>query len=575
MSDYTDLQIEPDYHAPPFYSALYKDVFRFGSFVHVARPGQDRGTTTVARLIKWVLGGVQVQLFYPLFPKPEECLRCHPTIPKHNNLALSKWKTTELYESNEFIEFSETNHSTGAPVQIKDIFYPAFVFSLTDMESSANQWANGTKNVYVVRFRQHSDRGLIAISEDRLRFLVSYDTTLTHHICPPRSVHLNIWTGLHILRKGIAKILNRRSGSSEERGVYSLSLGYVPTETFDYLNLMIGSQISKHCLHKPHPASETYLDMDQKFTRRKIKMTFQTATFRFASVQELDVLRSLLGFSATYGSTEIRPTLYHGSKGLSLKRGHTLSLVCGRPNDQAPPPFKKRCLDQRIDITFSQYACRITVSYQRYHYDKLRSGSLKVPPPTEHLRLALSGGRLAGPNPNLLATSTSVPEETTANQPRVSESSRSSDDDAVRRISDSSSLKDELPTPAAASENRVESDNEDSTDISLEAGEMFHKDGTIWEVIDIFKPEPRALAVILEIETGSLYTTDTPEPPEGYPLEDDAAKLIGTIPANAGIYVACRVSAGDRFNRHLPDEQQSVELLRLTDDIQEAIRNYR
>ena len=575
MSDYTALQIEPDYHAPPFHSPLYKDVFRFGSFVHVARPGQDRGTTTVARLIKWVQGGVQVQLFYPLFPKQEERLRCHPTIPKHNNLPLSKWKTTELYESNEFIELSKTNHTTGAPVQIKDIFYPAFVFSLTDMESSANQWANGTKNVYLVRFRQHSDRGLIAISEDRLRFLVSYDTTLTHHVCPPRSVHLNIWTGLHILRKGIAKILNRRCGSSEERGVYSLSLGYVPTETFDYLNLMIGSQISKHCLHKPHPASETYLDMDQKFTRRKIKMTFQTATFRFASIQELDILRSLLGFSATYGSTEIRPTLYHGSKGLSLKRGHTLSLVCGRPNEQEPPPFKKRCLDQRIDITFSQYTCRITVSYQRYHYDKLRTGSLKVEPPTEHLRIALSGGRLAGPNLNLLDTRTSVQEATTTDQHRVSESSSNSEDDAVRRISNSSSLEDDSPTPTAASKHCVHSDDEDSIDISIVAGEMFHKDGTIWEVIDIFKQEPRPLSVILEIETGSLYTTDTPEPQEGYPFPDDAAKLIGKIPANTGIHLACRVSAGDRFNSSLPDEQQSVELMCMTDDLQEAIRNYR
>ena len=381
----------PDVDAPPFYSAIFHDSFQMGSFVHLILPSQEPRTTTVVRLLKWVPHGIKVQLFYPLFPK--EKLRCHPNLPKHDKTPLPSTQgrnNIELYMSNEVMELINPRED-GFPLKLREILYPAFVFSLTDLDSPANRWAYGVENVFVVRYKQHSERGLVSIPENCLRFMVSHDTTRSHLVCPPRSCHLNIWTGLFLIRKAISKILNRRSGQAEEKETSALTIGHIPVETYNYISLLLSRAHRSRCVHKPFKASETYLDITNRFTRRKARIQFESGVMRFLTTADLDKLRTILGFGATYGSTEVRPTLYHGDKGLCLKRGHSLTVIAGCPIPEEAPPFKRRSKEQRVDLSFSQFSCRVTVSFQRYLYDTSRSGVIKVPPPTEHLKLCLKG----------------------------------------------------------------------------------------------------------------------------------------------------------------------------------------
>ena len=569
----------PDVDAPPFYSSIFHDSFQMGSFVHLIQPSQDPKTTTVVRLLKWIPHGIKVQIFYPLFPK--EKLRCHPNPPKHNKIPLPTAQgrnNIELYMSNEVMELINPRED-GLPLRLREIFYPAFVFSLTDLDSPANRWAYGVENVFVVRYKQHSERGLVPIPENCLRFMVSHDTTRSHLICPPRSCHLNIWTGLFLIRKAISKMLNRRSGQAEEKETNALTIGHIPVETYNYISLLLSRAHRSRCVHKPFKASETYLDITNRFTRRKSRIQFESGVIRFATKADLDKLRTIMGFGSTYGSTEIRPTLYHGDKGLSLKRGHSLTIIAGGPVPEEPVPFKKRTKEQRIELSFSQFSCRVTVSFQRYLYDTSRAGVIKVPPPTTHLELTLKGqlpllnhapqvnDNAPQDNENLPSPvpKRRVPEYIQVGLITPTGSPRASPQPSLRD-SPERTTEDVVPEHSSAI---------DPSDLSIIQGEQFHLEDTVWEVLDIFSPKDVSRTVLLEVNTGDLYTTRKPEPPGGFDFPDDEIRMLGTIPASETYHIAIGACAGEEYDDRKPHCQQKTKILELTDEVHEAIRNYR
>ena len=280
------------------------------------------------------------------------------------------------------------------------ILYPAFVFSYEEFHNPKNRWAHGLKNVFFVRFSEHHEQedGLprrhvlkeIEQFEKKLCFPNEHanHVLLDEAIRPPRCFHQSAFTGLFVIRRALVKLLNKCGGSSEEQEITSDTIGLVPTETWTYIVHLCRRQGIK--VHSSK-TSASYLEVEPNFTRHKVRLQYPSSTIRFQSPEELKFLRSLIGFCSTYGSSERKPTLSDGAAGISLKRKHRLTLVKGTPPDDEAK-FRIRSRSQRVDLTWSDFHCRVLVGYEQYNYDIDRQGNLKNPPPTDHLEFVLKGG---------------------------------------------------------------------------------------------------------------------------------------------------------------------------------------
>ena len=375
----------------PLYIPNMEDSFRLDTFAHIVLPTQDKFTTTIARIERNDEGAPSLSLFFPLFPKKK--LACHPDIPDHDITPITRGagaKCIELYKASVSIHGSH-------PITIKtEILYPAFVTNQDDLADPKNAWAEGMRNVYVVRFRQKKIHGVVRLVPIRNEEVRCFPTDWIKRapddliICP-RCLHKSIWTGLFQLRKAIVKILNRRSGAIENRQTQSLSIGTIPLEVFNYIHVVANSTVHSLTCHSIR-STESYLTMDSNLTRHKLKFKFKSGFMRFISCNDLNLLRQFLGIAAVYGSTEARPTLTEGDSAQQLKRGHTLTVVRGQEESESPQEFKRRSKQQRIDFIFSPHQVRVTVAFEKYHYDTLRSnGSLKHAAPTPHLQGILTG----------------------------------------------------------------------------------------------------------------------------------------------------------------------------------------
>ena len=388
----------PEINSPPVYVDSIDDNLRVGSFVHIKLKGQSDGTTTIAR-IHARLGptGMRFVLYPPLFPHNNRQHPTHPSLPKHHHrkiLLNIGSRNTELYESE--VDYDVPYNASAI------ILHPAFVFSIEEFKEPKNSWAHGLKNVFFVRFRcpqKHT-----GIPEDSIHSpllpLKSYDqklcfpnqhtkrVVLDEAIRPPRCFHESAFVGLFMIRKSITKILNKSSGQAELQEVVGAQIGLVPTETWTYIVHMSRSQGIKVHVTK---GSASYMDVDPDFTRKKVKIQYPTTIIRYQTNSELQFLREMLGFCSTYGSTEKKPTLSDGDRGLPLKREHRLTLVNGSGNENNDPdaPFKIRTRQQRVDLCWSNFHFRVIVGYQQYHYSVNRDGELTNEPPTEHLASVL------------------------------------------------------------------------------------------------------------------------------------------------------------------------------------------
>ena len=192
-----------------------------------------------------------------------------------------------------------------------------------------------------------------------------------------------MWTGLFLLRKGLAKILNKRGRQSEALDTQTLNIGAIPMETFNYIYVLANSNEPSLFCHKKD-RNESFLHLEPDMTRKKLRMKYEAGTICFQTPQDIDILRRLVGLSAVYGSCEARPTLKHGDAGISLKRGHFLSFI-NTSTDHVEEPFKKRSCRQRVDVSFSNFQVQLTVAFERYRYDMTRSGILRTTPELKHL----------------------------------------------------------------------------------------------------------------------------------------------------------------------------------------------
>ena len=374
LSEYYDLWA--NVNEWPLYVPAIDDHLRIGSFVHVKLPNQDEGTTTIARITKRFEGKHCLTLFFPLFPPQNQPLKCHPSLPSHSQRPIMSGpgaESIELYQTN---YFPKVEHKTKDRSKFPQILFPAFVFTPQELSIPKNSWANGLSNVYIVRFFDQSGvlqplpSPIVALcfpNENKFKGFHSY-TTVTS-----RCYHESVWCGLYMLRKAISKILNKPSGQSEEKQIETISIGYVPLETFNYINTVCSFYSSNIACHHLK-MSESYISLDSSFSRKKVKMTYSSGFLRFESEDELSMLRSLLGLAATYGSSKIRPTLKDAPHGLPLKRGHSLTVVKGKENSPPPddndssdgqPIFSKRSSEQRVDFHFLQFNVRVTVGFQR------------------------------------------------------------------------------------------------------------------------------------------------------------------------------------------------------------------
>ena len=290
----------------PVYIPHCNDCFRLNTFVHICLADQDNGTTTICQLFK-DHGRVSLRLFYPLFPQKK--LRCHPDIPPHSANKLLEGvgcENVELYKSNQRIVARNLNAK-----EIK-IRFPAFVFSIEEFQDPANAWAHGLSNVFIVWYKEppvspnDSSPSLVPIEPKEIEcFPMDYRPEYNPiELCvPPRCFHRNVWTGLFLLRKGLSKILNKRGHQSEEIDLQSLNIGAVPMETFNYIFVVANSNCSS-ILCEQNNKTESYLQVDSRLTRSKIKMSYENGILRFQTPSDIDIIRRLLGITAVYGSCE-------------------------------------------------------------------------------------------------------------------------------------------------------------------------------------------------------------------------------------------------------------------------------
>ena len=385
-------------------------------------------------------GAPALSLFFPLFPKKK--LECHPEIPDHDFTPIEHGpgsQCIELYKASVFIDGSH-------PITYKtEIMYPAFVFNIHDLQDPKNSWAEGMRNVYVVRYKQKKIGGvvrLVPIKDEEVRcFPTDYVKRDPEDlIVCPRCLHKNIWTGLFQLRKAIMKIMNRRSGALEERHTQSISIGAIPLEVFNYIHVLANSTAQTLTCHSISN-TEAYLVLDEKLTRRKLKFKYESGFLRFISCDDLHLLRSFLGISAIYGSTEARPTLSDGDRGMSLKRGHTLTVVRGQEEAESPQEFKRRSKQQRVDFMFSPNQVRVTVAFEKYTYDTIgTSDQLKRDAPTRHLQAILTGSD-SGEHPE------TVYYVTRAGETIADPKNGSSESNASSNLSDDNTTPCKLPPP--------------------------------------------------------------------------------------------------------------------------------
>ena len=390
---------DPDVNDVPLYVEHLDDSLRFGSFVHCRFPDQEPNTTTIARLLHRVEDEEYdfcIRPYFPLFPVSK--LKSHPILPEHYYQKIVDGVgacNIELYESDE--TYNCKSGDTDSPT----VLFLAFVFTIKELSSPANIWGSGLKNVYVVRFREawmyYNDDAtkLVPIDNegDKICFPNQHrgKKTFPHLVCKSRCHHESIWTGHFLLKKSLFKVLNKSGSQSALQDVDQCSIGHVPLEIVNYIALYSSTMYGITIAPNFFPSNESFVHLNSLLCRSKIRMTFEGGILRFQTYQELQMLRDVLGFSATYGTSERRPTLKDGTAGLSLKRGHFLTLVKGLSEDEPVPPFKKRTTQQRVDISFSKLNFKVVAGFERYRYDVLRSGGLRVPPPTNHLAQVLSG----------------------------------------------------------------------------------------------------------------------------------------------------------------------------------------
>ena len=454
---------------PPLYVNHLDDCLRVGSFVHAKLWKQEPGTTTICRIKRRTQNGFHLRLFYPLFPlKKNERL---PDLPKHHHRPIPFGSpgslNTELYQSTDFLSVT--------PGETCDILYPAFVFSVTEIADPKNSWAHGLTNVFVLRFLEQkndhfrdSSTFLSNLPEDESVCFpndVTGRLAMDHLVGGKRCYHESVWRGLYLIRKAITKTLNRRTSLAESEELSSLSIGHIPMETFNYLAIVTKESLHSKCQF--FYQSESFQDSDYLLTRKKLKFSFKLGVLRFETSSDVEILRQTLGISCTYGSTEHRPRLADGPKGVVLSSGHCVTLVRGRDSqsDELPeePPFKRLFRGNGVDIAFSPLNTRVTVGYNKYCYRTKRDGSLMHDPPTVHLKNIVEG--------------------------------------RVKENYENTMSHKQPPTP----------DPNAPLDIGISIGDIYDKEGTIYKVIQISRHQETELHEITSrVIAGKLYDNDNP-----------------------------------------------------------------
>ena len=390
---------DAEVNQPPIFVKHLDDSVRIGSFVHVELHDQEPDTTTIARIERRCYGGFHLCLFYPLFPK--EKAANSPPLPIHQERPIPFGSpgslNIELYQSAERLSVVKG--------EVCKILHPAFVFSVNELTISNNAWAHGIHNVFVLRFIEQRDEE----SLDETSFLekidpeerVCFPNTNPKHIkkdrltALSRCLHETIWCGLYLIRKAIIKLLNKRSSRSEPAEVSSVSVGYIPLETYNYLSLLVNDNLYSSC--RIFNLSESYMDTDSKLSRKKLRFHYNAGVMRFETKEDIEILREVLGIACTYGSLEHRPRLADGTSGVPIQSGHSLSVIRGREEpdnaseDSEKRPFKRIFKEEGVDLCFSTLNTRVTVGFAKYKYHSQRNGSLKFPPPTPHLENILQG----------------------------------------------------------------------------------------------------------------------------------------------------------------------------------------
>ena len=298
------------------------------------------------------------------------------------------------------------------------------------------------------------------------------------------------------------KLLNKSSGQAQEHEVTGDTIGLVPTETWTYIvKLFCNEGIKVHTTK----GSASYLDIDRKFTRKKVKMFYPTTIIRFRSSDDLKFLRGLLGFGSTYGCTERKPTLADGPKGCPLKPEHRLTVVKGSKIDEQEY-FRLRSSEQCVDLCWSDFHCRVVVGYEQFQYSLDHNGKVKNSPPTEDLKNILQGTPEKDDDTDVYQHE---PSDTTATD---SESSKNSD--AVS------------PSPPAPKK-VAKSDANDSPSSRIKVGHQFTDwdEQNIYEVIAVNRNENGPF-VVSRIVGGVFYDHDLPMDQQEICKWEDADEVL-------------------------------------------------
>ena len=121
-------------------------------------------------------------------------------------------------------------------------------------------------------------------------------------------------------------------------------------------------------------------------TRQSKSLKSTTYLLRFETEAQLSLLRSIFGDTVTCGIRRRRPKV-----GMSkfLRENDDLNVVVG--SEEAETPFKKRTVQQGVDLRYDNRCIAVAIRYQKYQYTVDANG-YPIDCPTAHLSTVIADG---------------------------------------------------------------------------------------------------------------------------------------------------------------------------------------
>lgn len=234
-------------------------------------------------------------------------------------------------------------------VSIDEVIDFAFIFQIRNLEDDCINYG-GISNCYLLRFQ--AEDGIINDVEHHQRFPCDSPQHRMH-----QSTMATIWHGISCLQDSLWKVLN----SAAERQVPIVRVPVnIDCTLMQYIEYRSDVVVAAVTLKQSGRLSFTTLKGMKRSTKkakRKLKLR------RFETVEQLGILRKIIGDSCTIGIRRRRPKLGFTDR---LQMNNGINIIVGSENE---PTTKKQVYHESIDFVSDERETYMMVRYVSYLYN--------------------------------------------------------------------------------------------------------------------------------------------------------------------------------------------------------------